>query len=120
MANNRTGHRRVNGDALVAFAHDVIGGPYAVSGHSSGGIVAAYIATSDPDNVTALIPEDPPLFRVTPEEAQEGSGTFAWHDGYVVAHEFLRQDDVTDYAAWYASHSYLFGLFGGLQPMLAS
>ena len=109
----------VNGDALIAFAHDVIGAPYMVSGHSSGGILAAYIAANDPGNVTACILEDPPLFRVTAEEAQEGAGTFAWHDGYTIAHSFLQQDDVKDYPAWYAEHSYLFGLFGGLQPMLA-
>lgn len=108
-----------NGDALITFAHETIGGPYAVSGHSSGGIIAAYIAAHDPDHVTACILEDPPLFRVTPSEAQEGAGTFAWHDGYTVTHAFLQQDDVADYAAWYAAHSYLFGLFGGLQSMLA-
>ena len=110
---------RANGDALIAFVHKVIGSPYAVSGHSSGGIIAAYVAANDPENVTALVLEDPPLFRVTPEEAQEGAGTFAWHDGYMVAHAFLLQSVVGDYAAWYAAHSYLFGLFGGLQPMLA-
>ncbi|MBQ9042590.1 MAG: alpha/beta hydrolase [Eggerthellaceae bacterium] len=108
-----------NGDAVIALAHDVVAGPYAVSGHSSGGIIAAYIAANDPGNVTALVLEDSPLFRVTPAEAQEDAGTFAWHDGYTVAHSFLQQRDVADYAAWYAAHSYLFGLFGGLQPMLA-
>ena len=109
----------VNGDALVGFAHEVIGDSYIVSGHSSGGILAAYIAAHDKENVTACVLEDPPLFRVTPEEAQENAGTFAWYDGYIVAHSFLQQDEVKDYAAWYASHSYLFGLFGGLQNMLA-
>lgn len=108
-----------NGDALIEFARSVIGGPYAVSGHSSGGIIAAYIAANDPANVKACVLEDPPLFRVTPEEAQEGAGTFAWHDGYTIAHSFLRQSGVTSYPAWYAAHSYLFGMFGGLQPMLA-
>ena len=109
----------IGGDALIAFAEQAIGGDYLVSGHSSGGILAAYVAAHDKAHVTACVLEDPPLFRVTPEEAQEGAGTFAWYDGYVVAHEFLQQDDVKDYAAWYASHSYLFGLFGGLKDLLA-
>ena len=108
-----------NGDVLIAFASQVIGGDYIVSGHSSGGVLAAYIASHDTEHVTACVLEDPPLFRVTPEEAQEGAGTFAWYDGYVVAHSFLQQSDVTAYPAWYASHSYLFGLFGGLQKLLA-
>ena len=108
-----------NGDALIAFAGQVIGGDYLVSGHSSGGNLAAYIAAHDTGHVKACVLEDPPLFRVTPEEAQENAGTFAWYDGYIVAHSFLQQDEVTAYPAWYASHSYLFGLFGGLQKMLA-
>ena len=107
------------GDALIAFAEQVIGCDYLVSGHSSGGILAAYVAAHDVEHVVACVLEDPPLFRVTPEEAQEGAGTFAWYDGYTVAHSFLSQDKVKDYAAWYAEHSYLFGLFGGLQDMLA-
>ena len=108
-----------NGDAVIAFAAQVVAGDYIVSGHSSGGIIAAYIAANDHEHVAACILEDPPLFRVTPEEAREDAGTFAWYDGYTVAHSFLQQGEVTDYAAWYAAHSYLFGLFGGLQNMLA-
>ena len=107
------------GDALIAFAEQVIGENYIVSGHSSGGILAAYVTAHDPKHVTACVLEDPPLFRVTPTEATEGDGTFAYYDGYVVAHSFLQQDEVKDYPVWYASHSYLFGLFGGLQGMLA-
>lgn len=108
-----------NGNALIAFAAQVIGGDYAVSGHSSGGILAAYVASNDSEHVSSCVLEDPPLFRVTPEEAQEGAGTFAWYDGYTIAHSFLQQNDVTSYPAWYATHSYLFGLFGGLQKLLA-
>lgn len=108
-----------NGDMLIAFAKQVIGCDYIVSGHSSGGIIAAYMAAQDSGHVMACVLEDPPLFRVTPEEASEGAGTFAWYDGYTVTHSFLQQNEVADYAAWYAANSYLFGLFGGLQPMLA-
>ena len=108
-----------NGNKLIKFAGQVIGENYFVSGHSSGGVLAAYVTSNDHEHVSACMLEDPPLFRVTPEEAQEGAGTFAWHDGYIIAHSFLQQNDVTAYPAWYASHSYLFGLFGGLQKMLA-
>ena len=108
-----------NGDALIAFASQVIGDGYIVSGHSSGGILAAYVAANDPEHVTACVLEDPPLFRVTPEEVQEGAGAFVWYDGYTVAHSFLQQSEVTAYPAWYAAHSYLFAMFGGLQKMLA-
>ena len=107
------------GDALIAFANQIIGGDYLVSGHSSGGILAAYVAAHDRGHVTACVLEDPPLFRVTPEEVTEGAGAFAYYDGYSVAHSFLQQNEVKDYPVWYAAHSYLFGMFGGLQGMLA-
>ena len=83
-------------------------------------VVAAYVAARVPEHVTACVLEDPPLFRVTPEEAQEGAGTFAWHDGYILAHAFLQQNEVAAYLAWYASHSYLLCLFGDLQETLAA
>lgn len=107
------------GEAVKELASREIGGPYAVSGHSSGGIVAAWLAANDADNVTGCVLEDPPLFHVTPEEMQKPPGCFAWKDGFEVTHAFLNQDEVDDLAVYYAQHSYLFGLFGGLQPNIA-
>ena len=37
----------------------------------------------------------------------------------MVTHAFLRQGDVADPTVYYAQHSYLFSLFGGLQPKIA-
>lgn len=107
-----------NGNRIIAFADQVIGENYVISGHSSGGVMAAYVASNDREHVSGLMLEDPPLFRVTPEQVQEGSGTFSWYDTYTIAHSFLQQNEVTAYPAWYASHSYLFSLMGGLQKML--
>ena len=107
------------GAALQAFAAQAIGGSYTVTGQSSGGIVAAWLAANDAENVTACLLEDPPFFRVTPEEMQQAPGCFVWEDGFTVTHAFLNQDEVDDYAVYYAQHSYLFGLFGGLQPKIA-
>lgn len=107
------------GQAVKEFATQKIGGPYLVSGHSSGGIVAAWLAANDADRVTGCVLEDPPLFHVTPEEMQAPPGCFVWKDGFEVMHAFLNQDEVADPAVYYAQHSYLFGLFGGLQPKIA-
>lgn len=107
------------GRALVSFAKQVIGGPYEVSGLSSGGIIAAWVAANDAGRVTALVLEDPPFFHVTPEEMQQESGCFVWRDGFEVTHGFLQQSDVEDLAVYYAQHSYLFAQFGGLQPKIA-
>lgn len=107
------------GAALKEFAAQVIGEPYAVSGHSSGGVIAAWLAANDAEHVTGCLLEDPPLFHVTPEEMQAPPGCFVWKDGFEVTHAFLNQDEVDDYAVYYAQHSYLFSLFGGLQPKIA-
>ncbi|MGJ0766104.1 alpha/beta fold hydrolase [Eggerthella lenta] len=69
--------------------------------------------------MTACVLEDPPFFRVTPVEMQQEPGCFAWKDGFMVTHAFLRQGDVADPTVYYAQHSYLFSLFGGLQPKIA-
>lgn len=109
----------IQGQALVAFAREAIGGPYAVSGLSSGGVIAAWVAANDVESVMALVLEDPPLFRVTPDEMQKEPGCFVWLDGFTVTHGFLEQDETDDLAVYYAEHSYLFSQFGGLQPKIA-
>lgn len=103
------------GDAIINFAHLAIGEPYAISGHSSGGILAAYIAANDADNVSACVLEDPPFFNVLPEEVQEGKGAFVWFDSYVPAHEYITEKPGEPYAVFYAERSYLFTLFGELK-----
>lgn len=103
------------GNALIGFADSVIGEPFVVSGHSSGGILAAYVAAKDPSNVIACVLEDPPFFNVLPGEVQEGEGSFVWFDGYIPAHEYVEAQSTEPYAAFYAEHSYLFKLFGGLR-----
>ena len=45
------------GDALIAFAEQVIDGDYLVSGHSSGGVLAAYVAAHDSEHVIACVLE---------------------------------------------------------------
>ena len=107
------------GRALKSFAAQKIGACYLVSGHSSGGIIAAWLAANDAERVSACVLEDPPFFRVTPVEMQQEPGCFSWKDGFVVTHAFLRQGDVADPTVYYAQHSYLFSLFGGLQPKIA-
>lgn len=107
------------GETLKTFAAQKIGGSYIASGQSSGGIIAAWLAANDANHVTACVLEDPPFFRVTPEEMQREPGSFAWKDGFEVMHAFLQQDEVADLSVYYAQHSYLFGLFGGLQPKIA-
>jgi pimeloyl-ACP methyl ester carboxylesterase len=51
------------GNDLVRFIDAVIGRPTIVSGNSSGGVLAAWLAAySRPDQIRAAVLEDPPLF----------------------------------------------------------
>lgn len=105
-----------NGKAIVEFIDTAIGQPVILSGHSSGGILAAWVAAYAPQDVTGVVLEDPPLFEVTPEEMSADAGCFAWKDSFEQIHGFLNQSDESDWPTYYAQHGYLFSLFGGLQP----
>ena len=106
---------RENGEALVWFIRNVIKDSCFISGHSSGGILAAWVAANAPELINGLLLEDPPFFRVTPKEVQEEKGAFAWYDTYVVSRNFVHQSDETDFSLYYLEHSYFFSLFGDLQ-----
>lgn len=109
---------KANGEALIWFINNVIKENCYLSGHSSGGILAAWIATNVPEQIDGLILEDPPFFRVTPEEIKAGKGAFAWYDGYIVTNNFMNQRDETDFSLYYLKNSYLITFFGGLQDKI--
>lgn len=104
-----------NGQALIAFMEGVIGQKCLVSGHSSGGILAAWLGANAPELVSGLLLEDPPLFAVTPAEMQEGAGCFAWWDTFMTIHNFLNQTEETDFVVYYFKNGYMGSLFGGLK-----
>ncbi len=109
---------QANGEALIWFINNVIKENCYLSGHSSGGILAAWIAANAPARINGLVLEDPPLFRVTPEEIQKDNGAFAWYDAYLVTHAFAGQTVETDFSLYYLKHGYLLTLFGGLKDKI--
>lgn len=102
------------GKDFVWFIENVIGEPCVISGHSSGGILAAWIAANAPENVLGIVLEDPPFFSVKPEEMQN---TFVWRDGFDIAHKFKNQTNVDDYTLYYMENSYFWGMFGDLRKL---
>jgi pimeloyl-ACP methyl ester carboxylesterase len=58
------GHYSYNicGNDLKNFIQEVIQRPAIVSGLSSGGVLAIWLAANDPEDVLAVIGEDPPIF----------------------------------------------------------
>ncbi|MTI56587.1 alpha/beta fold hydrolase [Geosporobacter ferrireducens] len=105
------------GKDFIWFIENVIGEAVVISGHSSGGILGAWVAANAPELVLGLVLEDPPFFSVEPEEMQN---TFVWYENMEVAHGFLNQSEVNDFVVYYLENSYMWGLFGDLRILLAN
>lgn len=108
-----------NGEAIISFIDNLIKEPVYLTGHSSGGIIAAWIASEAPDKIKGLLLEDPPFFSVTPEEAQEGKGAFVYYESYKVAHDYVENKPSTDYPLYAMENSYFISLLDELrQPII--
>lgn len=101
---------------FIWFIENIIGEPCVVSGHSSGGILAANVAANSPENIIGVVLEDPPFFSVLPEEMQN---TFVWKDGFEVTHNFLNQTEEKYYVPYYFKNGYFWKLFQGLEEFPA-
>lgn len=105
------------GADFARFIDEVIGEPAVVSGHSSGGLLAAWLAANAPDRVPGVVLEDPPLFATLMPRAEK---TWNYIDLATSAHNFLASGE-EDFVAYNATHSKLMMLFKELQaPMTKS
>lgn len=95
------------GDAVIRFIEDVIGQKIWLLGHSSGGLIAAYIAGSA-DCCERLFLEDPPFFSSQGERRKQ---TFNYIDLSTVCHEYLAQSDNEDFVLYYFSNQYAWNFF---------
>ena len=106
----------IGGD-VAAFIDDVIGEPVILSGHSSGGLIAARVAANEPAQVAAVLFEDPPFFSTDPDRMPQ---QFNYVDLALPAHEFLQQDVKTDFASWYVEHNAWIRYFGNGREGIAT
>jgi pimeloyl-ACP methyl ester carboxylesterase len=102
---------------VAEFARQVIGQPAIVSGHSSGGLIAAQLAAEFPELAQALLFEDPPFFSTDPDRAPR---TFNYVDLATPAHEFVHQDVEHDFTSWYLEHNAWIGYFGRSRDRIVS
>jgi len=96
------------GPDFAAFIEQVIGEPAIVSGNSSGGLLAVWLAANSPENVLGVVLEDPPLFS---SEYPRIKDTAAW-DTMETAHNFLAQSAEDDFLYYYLWNSKMMALFG--------
>lgn len=97
------------GNDFIWFIENVIDEPATVSGHSSGGLLTAWLAANSPENVLRIVLEDPPFFSTEPDRREK---TFAWLDGFEPIHRFLNQTEKTNYTRFYLENTYLQNFFG--------
>lgn len=95
------------GNAIIRFIKDVVKQKVYLLGHSSGGLIAAYVA-SETDLCKCLILEDPPFFSSQGERRKK---TFNYLDLSTVCHQFINQKEYTDFVLYYFSHQYAWNLF---------
>lgn len=129
----------VLGELFADFIAGVVGEQAIVSGHSSGGLIAAWLAASRPEVVAALVLEDPPFFSSALPESEKTANHV---DLATTAHAFLTEHDsaldaadpsaadpsaaqadpthppAADFVSFYVEHTPMLDMFGELGPRM--
>ena len=95
------------GNDIIKFVEEVIKDDVAVLGHSSGGLIASYVA-SHCNNCKRLILEDPPFFASVGERRYN---TYNYKDLSTVCHKFINQGKVKDFVYYYFINQYCWNFF---------
>lgn len=82
---------------IAEFIRVVAGGRVSLAGHSSGGLIAAYIASAY-DVCDRLFLEDPPFFSC---EGERRFKAFNYIDLSTICHNFLAQSEEKDFVLYY-------------------
>lgn len=95
------------GNAIISFIENVVKEKVFLLGHSSGGLIAAYIA-SKTDLCGCLILEDPPFFA---SQGERRKSTFNYIDLSTVCYNFKNQSENGDFVLYYFSNQYAWNFF---------
>jgi len=108
-SNPETYSAQAMGEDYVWFIENIINEPVVISGHSSGGLLTAWIAANAPDIVRGVVLEDPPFFSSEKDRCEQ---TFAWNDSHEPIHQFLSQDSDSDFVLFYLENCIWIDYFG--------
>ena len=95
------------GDDLIDFIKSKTDDKISILGHSSGGLISCYIASVS-DVCDNLILEDPPLFSRCGEKRFD---YYNFNDLSTVCHNFINQDEETDFVYYYFMNQYAWNFF---------
>ena len=91
------------GDDLIEFIQYKTAEKISILGHSSGGLIACYIASKS-DLCNNLILEDPPLFSSVCEKR---FNYYNYNDLSTICHNFINQDEEEDFVYYYFMNQYM-------------
>ena len=92
---------------MIAFIREVIGTKVALTGHSSGGLIAAYVAANS-DVCEKLVLEDPPFFAC---EGERRLTTYNYLDLSSVCHRYLAEGRTDDFILYYFTNQKAWDFF---------
>lgn len=95
------------GSDIALFIQDEVGSRAIVSGHSSGALIAAYIAAEHPDRTKAVILEDGPFFATEQGRAEQ---TFSYKT-FETIHNYLTESPDISYFEYYLNNTPMSALF---------
>lgn len=95
------------GDDLIEFIKSKTREKIFILGHSSGGLIAAYIAAKS-DCCNNLLLEDPPFFS---SNGNKRFNTYNYKDLSTVCHNFLKQNIEKDFVYYYFINQYCWNFF---------
>lgn len=94
---------------FIEFIYTVIGEKTVVSGHSSGGMIAAWMAAYFPEHILGTVIEDSPFFST---ELGRRESTYVWEYSFKLYEEFKNQDEENNYFKYSLERSYWKRMFG--------
>ena len=95
------------GNDLIEFIQYKTDEKISILGHSSGGLIACYIASKS-DLCNNLILEDPPLFSSVGEKR---FNYYNYNDLSTICHNFINQDEEEDFVYYYFMNQYMWNFF---------
>lgn len=94
------------GDDLIEFIQYKTAEKISILGHSSGGLIACYIASKS-DLCNNMILEDPPLFSSVGEKR---FNYYNYNDLSTICHNFINQEE-EDFVYYYVMNQYMWNFF---------
>lgn len=92
---------------MIDFIQNIVKDKVVLVGYSSGGLIAAYIASKN-DLCAKLVLEDPPFFA---SQGERRKPTFNYIDLSTICHHFNAQDEEKDFVYYYFKNQYAWNLF---------